>query len=99
MSRLFPGDVVRVKATFLDPKTSAPIDPTSVTLKVRAPTAGGTQSYTFGVSPDVVKDGVGRYSVKLSLPTAGRWEWRWETSGVDAAAEEGRLIVLDSQFS
>jgi hypothetical protein len=87
------GDKVRVTGTFTDPLNSdAAIDPTAVKCSVRSPSEVVT-TYIYGTDVAVKKASTGVYYLDLSLDTAGRWYYRWWSTGTGAAADEQAMIV------
>lgn len=83
------GDVVRLSANFQ--QSSADMDPTTVALTVVAPDATSV-TYTYA-GATITKDSVGDYHVDVSLTAAGKWKYRWVSTGTGAAAEEGFVLV------
>jgi uncharacterized protein YfaS (alpha-2-macroglobulin family) len=90
------GDVVVVSAAFTD-KLNAPVDPTTVTFKVRAPD-GSVMTYVFGTDSELVKDSVGNYHVDVSVNLDGYWFYRYESTGTGQAAEEGQFQIKQGFF-
>lgn len=87
----WPGSVARVRVQFTG-ETGAAIAVSNVQVKVRSPAGTVTQ-----VSPsNVVKEGVGRYYVDVSLPKAGVWAVRATCDSPQAAAEEVAFSVMPS---
>lgn len=78
-------------ATFTNDDTDALDDPTTMRFKVRDPSTGTTTTLVFGVAPEVVRTGVGRYVMKRILDKPGNWwihaEGVSSTGGVNAVAE------------
>lgn len=85
------GDLVRLTATFTN-DAGAATDPTTVTLRIKAP--GGILS-----APTPAQDNPGVYHYDLDLNAVGPWYYRWEGTGVVQTAEESLLFVRDSMFS
>jgi len=90
------GDLVRVKVTWTDADTGLPVDPTTITCRVKTP--GGTVSvYTYALGQLVRKSlGVYQYDVATGA-LSGWWEYRWEAEGAAVGAEEGRFHVEGSR--
>ena len=88
------GETARLSVAITD-AAGAAADPGALRLKTKDP-AGTVQTYTYGVSGEVVKDAVGSYRADILLATAGRWAWRWETDAPNAGATEGGLSVEPS---
>lgn len=88
------GDVVRVTATFVD-AAGAAMDPTTVRFKFKAPGAA-TVTYTYGAGAEIIKDSTGNYHADLPADTAGKWLYRWESTGTGKAAGEGQFMVAET---
>lgn len=74
------------------------VDPTTVLIKTKSP-AGAETTYTYGDDDEVGKSSVGDYYVDLTPDEAGRWRYRWETTGTDTTiAVEGDFLVQASAF-
>lgn len=93
------GDLVRIGATFKD-DDNQPADPTTVTFSFRQDTQTKAQAtvYTYGLSVQLIKDGVGQYHVDLAISASGLWHYRWAGTGAIVGAEEGDFVVNISQF-
>lgn len=74
------GSIVNVRVAFTDPDNAdAAIDPTVVSITVKPPvSAAYTKSY--GLDPEVVKESVGNYLIRLTLAEEGTYRWRWTGS-------------------
>jgi len=88
------GSTVRVQATFAVGGTDT--DPTTVTLKVKSPSAV-TTSYTYALS-EVTKSATGVYYKDLgpTILTAGTWWYRWIGTGAAAGVAETAIIIAAS---
>ena len=75
------GTIVKARITFTNPDTKAKVDPTSVTVAVRKP-SGTSTTYTYGVSPELVKESTGVFYVPISLSEDGTFVWKWTGSAV-----------------
>jgi len=73
-----------------------PIDPTTVTIKVRDP-LGTETSYLYGSSA-VTKASTGIYQLLVSLTRAGLWYYRGDGTGACQATGENVLTVAPTQF-
>lgn len=78
------GDVARLTAAFTG--DAGPVNPTTVTLRVKRPS--GTTSTVTHTNP-----AVGSYQADLPIDEAGNWSYRWQSTGVGAAAEEDTFRV------
>ncbi len=83
------GDVVKVTATFTT--DGVPTDPTTVSLKVKKP-GSDLVTYVYGEGV-IVRDSAGVYHAEISPSKAGFHYYRWLSSGIAAAAEEGIFYV------
>lgn len=72
-------------------------DPGAITLKIK-PGAAPVTDYSYGVAPEVTRDGVGAYHANIPLTAAGLWAYRWELSAPNAGAVEGVINVQKSRF-
>lgn len=95
--RIYPGAVLAITASFAAEDDSA-IDPDTVTFKTFSPCYGVT-SYVYGTDAEVIRTGIGVYRAEFSPDRAGRWHYRWETTGTGAVTvSEGDFIVQYSPF-
>ena len=81
-------------------QTSAGIDtdPATVTLKLRAP-CGIETSYVFLTDAALQQTDAGDYTCDVTPDEAGRWFYRWETTGTGTTAvKEGTFTVQNSVF-
>lgn len=73
-------------------------DPTTLTLKVKEPD-GNILTYTFGSGDGViVQESTGKFHADLICTESGTYTYRWQGSGVAAAAEEVQFRVRKSNF-
>ena len=94
------GEGVFVRASFTNPTTGAPLDPTTVTLRVLAPSqAEGAPTVTVYPAPPVTKTAVGSYEALLTADEVGLWQFRWEGENVAPAIQEGSFIVRGSDLA
>ncbi len=93
----YVGDTVRISTDITDPSSSAAVDPTTVTFKVKSPSAV-VSTYVYGTHTEVSKSGTGSYHADIPVTAAGRWLWRIEVEGVVDGVDEGALQVTASQF-
>jgi hypothetical protein len=91
------GNASRVQTRFRNAITGAPVDPTTLTLKIKDPALVET-TYVYGVGPQIIKESVGVYYYDLPLIATGTWRYRWEGTGTNMAASEGSLVVNASAF-
>jgi len=74
------------------------VDPTTVTLKIYSPD-GDTTTYVYGTNAELERDDTGDYFCDYVPDVAGRWNYRWESTGDGTAvAVEGQFVVQASAF-
>lgn len=92
-SKIHVGDLVKLTGTFTDPDNAdAPIDPTAVFLAFTSP-SGTTTTYTYGTDAELVKASTGVYTANVDGTEAGKWRYRWYSTGTAQASEPGSFIV------
>jgi hypothetical protein len=92
------GDLVRVTAAFVN-AAGAAADPTSVTLRVIAP-SGVETSYSSSASPsEVFKSATGSYYADIDVTAHGDWHYRWEGTGAVQSSQAGQFAVAPSPFA
>ena len=87
------GSAVLVSALFKD-ANNIPVNPTTITLKVRDPTSVETD-YTTGFT----NQGVGMYTYVFVPTVSGVWRYRWIGTGAATAASEGKFEIKPSDFT
>lgn len=92
---LVVGQVARIWFDVTDIAGQA-ADPGSLVLKVK-PGVGAIANYAYGVAPEIVRDGVGKYHAEIPLTGAGQWAYRLELSAPNAGACEGVIVVQKSR--
>lgn len=83
------GDRVTLTANFTDDAT--PVEPTTVTCTVKAPSGATT-------SPSVTNTS-GTYSAEVDPDEQGAWYYRFTATGSYVAAEEGTFRVRRRQVA
>lgn len=83
------GDVVELDFYFTD--ANGPVDPTTVTVLVRAPD-GTVTTYTYA-NNDIDKVAVGHYRLDLPVDADGRWRVRAVSTGTGQAAVQAQFEV------
>lgn len=91
------GDKIEVTASFSSRISGAPVDPATVTCKVKNP-AGTITTYVYGTDPEVVRDSQGNFHCKIDANSAGTWYYRFSSTGDYQAAAEGEFVVKAGQF-
>lgn len=95
--KIWPGTSLRRTVNFFD-EADDPVDPDTVTFKLCSP-CNQITSYVYDTDDEVQRSGVGAYYADFIPDIAGRWHWRWETTGTGTTiAKEGNFIVQYSKF-
>jgi uncharacterized protein YfaS (alpha-2-macroglobulin family) len=90
------GDRVKLSVVFSDADTGDPVDPTTVTAKVKDPV--GTVSNYIVAGGQIVHDGLGNFSLEIDPNVQGTWCYRFEGTGTNKGAEESTFSVRPSEF-
>jgi hypothetical protein len=90
------GDLIVVTGTFTD-RNGAPIDPDTVSFLVKNPSNVIT-TYVFGTDAELVQDSTGVYHVDISANITGKWYYRYVSTGIGQAAEEGEFLIKKGFF-
>lgn len=88
------GDLLRLRATFTD-ISGAVADPTTVTLKVKAP-SGTVTTYTYPGTVSRLSTGI--YYYDFPVTASGTHYYNWAGSGAYTAADEASFVVVTTQF-
>lgn len=95
--RIYCGSTLRIPVNYTD-GSGTDIDPTAVTFKLYSPDYQ-TTTYVYGTDAEVVKDATGNYYIDVSPTVAGRWHYRWDSTGTNkASGVEGSFVVQASVF-
>jgi hypothetical protein len=92
LESVIQGSVVRLRAKFYDANGTA-VNPTAVSLIYKA--VSSTESETVVEefpSGDIVNDETGSFYFDVLADQAGKWKWRWSSSGF-VAASQGEFSV------
>lgn len=89
------GTRVNVQATFRDPLTNAPVDPTTVEAHVRRPD-GATTIYEYPAT--IARVGAGIYRIAHATDMPGEWQCRWEAGGNRVGAGERKFSIRESAW-
>lgn len=84
------GTEVRLRATFKD-IDGVLSDPATISLTVEDP-AGAKTTYTYA-GAQVQKKSTGVYYYDLTFDQAGRWNYRWLSTGTPAVSESSLINV------
>ncbi len=88
------GALVRITGT-LTTAAGAPIDPTTLVAKVKAPDAT-TTTYTYGTTEFPIKSGSGVYYVDVTPTQVGEYWYQFLSTGTGQAMDEGFFRVKAS---
>jgi hypothetical protein len=109
----FPfGSLVRLSASFTRPPTQAeidagtaldaddwqPVDPDTVSAKLKDPADVITLHDYIGSPADIVRDDIGEYHLDVTPTVAGTWTFRFESTGDGQAANEATFKVDETAF-
>lgn len=74
------------------------LDPDTLVFKIFSP-AGVTTTYTYADGDEIVRQDAGDYYIDVTPDQAGRWFYRWSTTGTNKTiALEGNFVVKASVF-
>lgn len=90
------GQVPRIAVSVKDASGSL-VDPGGLVFKFRYD-SGPITIKIFGIDPEVVRDGVGRFHIDLPLTEDGTLHFRFESNAVNSGAEEGKIAVAAGRF-
>jgi len=95
--RYYVNTQIRLNANFTD-SNGAAVDPDTVTFRTYSPN-GTKASYVNGTDTEIGNPAVGSYTADIIPNRAGRWFYRWETTGTGKIiAIEGSFIIQKSVF-
>ena len=95
--KVWPGSQVDITIAFTD-DAGAAVDPTTVKFYLMSPECSES-SYTYGTDSEISKQSTGNYTARITPDKAGRWHYRWLTTGDGTTiASEGDFLVQRSQF-
>lgn len=93
---IWPGSEIDLTASFTD-QNGNPVDPDTVKLRLMSPEC--TEKVFTNDSPEMSNPGIGQYLCVVTPDKAGRWFYRWETTGTGTTlANEGDFLVQRSPF-
>lgn len=84
------GNLVRLTGEFADAVTGAPVDPTTVTFRIRTPDNAVTE-YTYPST--VIKNAQGSYYVDWPAVLPGRYTYRFFSTGIGMASRDKVFVV------
>lgn len=91
------GDEIRCTAVFTNATSGAALNPSQVFAEIRKPDRTVT-TYEYGVDAELVRSSTGHFYVDVDVDIAGRWYYRFYSTGTGKAAHEGAFTVRESQF-
>jgi hypothetical protein len=95
--RLYPGMTIRLQVSITDADGDA-TDPDGIKLKVYSP-CGRQTDYVYETDDEITREAAGSYLADLIPNEAGRWHYRWVTTGdLEQPILEEDFIVLTSPF-
>lgn len=95
--RYFVNTSMRLTAHF-ENDAGTDVDPSTVTFRLMSP-CGVESSYVYGTDSEVGKSSVGDYYADFVPDEAGRWFYRWESTGTGTTiAHEGNFLIQASPF-
>lgn len=95
--RNYVNGVVRVGIHF-EQEDGTDVNPTTVSVKVRSP-SGAETTYVYNTDDEVSQVDTGDYYLEITPTEAGRWHYRWYTTGSSTTAVlEGDFLVQHSAF-
>lgn len=94
MNQYDVGDMVRLTATFVNSAGTA-VDPSSIYAwhQIIKPTLFDVTTIGYGVG-SMVKLSTGVYYTDVPVNSGGEWRYRFRGYGANAAAVEGKFMVL-----
>jgi hypothetical protein len=95
--KYYVNTVMRLTSHF-ENDAGTDVDPSTVTFKLRSP-SGVETSLVYGTDSDIGKSSVGDYYADFTPDEAGRWFYRWESTGTGTTiATEGNFLIQYSPF-
>jgi len=95
--KFYVNTELRLEASFETDDGTA-VDPDTVKFRTYAP-SGAKATYTYGDDSEVQRTSTGNYTADIVPDEAGRWHYRWETTGTGTKiALEGDFIIQQSAF-
>jgi hypothetical protein len=71
------------------------VDPTTLTLTIKNP-AGASVTYTYGVGPEIKREGLGKFYADYGALTPGIYKYKWSSTGAILATASGQFDVVKS---
>lgn len=92
MSCYDKGDLVRVSGAFTNAAGVA-TDPAVVNFSYLVPGSSTATVLVYGTDAALKRLSEGNYYVDISATLAGKYQYRWYSTGVGQAAETGEFVV------
>ena len=95
--KYYPETTLQIEVSFTD-EDGVAVDPSTVTFETMSP-CWVRQTYVYGTDNEITKPATGNYVAEISPGEAGRWNYRWVTTGSGTAlVTEGDFLIQDSRF-
>lgn len=95
--RIYVNTTVRIPVNYQN-DLGEDTDPDGVTFRLMSPN-GTETTKVYGTDDEIAKTSVGDYYIDVMPDVAGRWHYRWESTGMNkAVAVEGNFVVQRSAF-
>ena len=95
--RIYVESTVRIPVNYTD-AGGDDTDPDTVTFKLYSP-SGQITTYVYNTDVEINRSSAGDYFVDVVPTEAGRWMYRWVSTGTfKASAVEGTFVVQASPF-
>lgn len=95
--RVYVNTTVRIPVNYQNDQGDN-IDPDTITFRLIGPD-GDTLTKVYGTDAEIAKTGTGDYYIDVMPDVAGRWHYRWDSTGTNmASAVEGNFVVQRSAF-
>lgn len=95
--RIYVNTTVRVPVNYQNDQGEN-IDPDTITFRLIGPD-GDVVTKVYGTDAEIAKTGTGDYYIDVMPDVAGRWHYRWDSTGTNmASAVEGNFVVQRSAF-
>lgn len=93
INEYWKGQAVKVSASFTDEDGEA-VDPDVVKLSYTNP-SGDTVTLEYGEDEELFTTAAGHYEVIIDADEAGRWYYRWWSTGDGQASEQFHFEVVE----
>lgn len=91
------GDLVRITAAWTD-ADGDPADPTAVFAAYSDP-SGNVTTLEYNVDVELVRDSAGNYHVDIDADEAGKWRYRFYSTGTgQASSNTGQFLISANEI-